>query len=157
MKISAVSPAKNYTHFNNSFPKSKMSKNSTYTYDFIDEKKLIKTTGTLAFATITAAAFLVMKRNNTTPMKEAAKVVKNINKAIKEFNDPPIDKILKGKRDAEAVKKYNQYMAQKKLDSLNKRLLDGEFSNKPQRVFDALKRNEIKLAHKTGNASNFIR
>ena len=155
MKISAVRPAINYAHFNAS-RKNKVSNQQTQTYDFIDSKKLALVSGTLALATITATGFHIMKKNNTTISKEVLKLVNKAKQAIQDFNDPPIEKILKGKRDAEAVTKYHQYRAQKKLDSLNRRLLNGEFSNKPQRVFDALKQNERKLANRTGNASNFI-
>ena len=154
MRISATMPAKNYTHFN-SFKKSNQQNTKSQTYVHMDSKKLAMVSGTLALATITATAIHIMKKNKTTPLKEAKKIITNLKETIKDFNDPPIEKLLKGKRDAAAVEKYNQYVAQKKLDSLNRRLLDGEFSNKPQRVFDALRRNEIKLANKTGNASNF--
>lgn len=150
MKISAISSAQNYAHLN-SFKKSKQQKEASYTYDFIDSKKLALTTSLLALATITTTNLHIMKKNNTTPMKEATKLARNIKKAVQEFNDPPIEKILKGKRDAEATRKYNQYMAQNKLDSLNQRLLNGEFSNKPQRVFNALRENEMKLMRKAGN------
>ena len=77
MKISAINPAQNYTRFN-SFKRDNNSNQKTQTFVFMDSKKLALVSGTLALATITATAAHIMKKNHTTPAKEAQKFIANI-------------------------------------------------------------------------------
>lgn len=108
----------------------------------------ILATGLVALGILGAATVLncVAKKNN---MSAPQFIKHSFNKAKAYLSDKPepdfLNVLIKNKRDANAVKSYKGYRAKKKMESLHKRLLSGEFDGKSKEVFNRLRRNEIKL------------
>lgn len=152
MRINAINPACKTPHFKAPGNLEKTAEESR-SYDLIDKKKLLAASSAVAAIGIAAIAIYAARTSGFKPSDAIKKLKTKLNKKP---DIDPVEKILKGKRDAEALNKYKKYRAQQKIDSLNRRLSNGEFNNKPQRVFTALRKNEIKLARITGNVSNYI-
>ncbi len=108
-----------------------------------DEENIIRL-GLAGLAIIGAAAIgkSALKYKGLTP----AKLIKDTgSKVYKKFSKkPPVDpmiKALRGKRDANALKLYRVLQAEKKIDSLNKKVLSGFFKGKSSEVFNHLGKN----------------
>ena len=143
MRISSVNSIKNSNHFC-----AKKTNNEKPVSNPLSQKEKLLKSGLEGLAIIGAAAvgYSILKKQGKNP----AKIVKNSFDNVKRFlsdkqqSDPIIQK-LNGKRDAEAVKLYKGHAAVKKMNSLHNKLLSGYFDGKPKSVFDALRKNEVKL------------
>lgn len=138
MKISPVTNTTNRSHFKATVQEN----NKTVT---VPEQKQntdrgIVILGTLGVAAIGLYALRHRGIRNVNDLKASTRNFKNnINK-----------KIASNKRGPEALRRYQYQENQRKLESLHKRLFDGEFSDKTPEAMKKIIRNEIKLAHATG-------
>jgi hypothetical protein len=114
-----------------------------------DEQKI--KTGLVALGVIGAATvtYAVLKHNNLNPLKQVQNFV---NKFTLSSKEDEVNMILKGKRDEEAYKKYKAYIAEQKIDSLNKKLLNGQFSKTSDDAILHITRNAAKLRKEAGVA-----
>lgn len=92
MKVTAISCAKNYTHFTSS-RKSKQTKKVENTRDYVDSKKIALASCMMSLAALGTTAIYTMYTNNVNPFKEASNLAQNVVKSIKEFKMPSIQKI----------------------------------------------------------------
>lgn len=92
MKVTAISCAKNYTHFTSS-RKSKQTKKVENTRDYVDSRKIALASGVMSLAAIGITALCTMYTKNVNPIKEASNLAQNVVKSVKEFKIPSIPKI----------------------------------------------------------------
>lgn len=143
MRISAINTVQNQVKFGTQ--KANDEKSATNPI-YKNEKLLQAGLKGLAVVGIATVGYAVLKKQGKSPVK----LVKNSFKKAKDFlsekpQPDPITQKLGGRRDAEAVKLYKGYVAVEKMNSLHNKLLSGYFDGKPQAVFDALRKNEMKL------------
>ncbi len=127
-----------------------------YYPNYKEERKKIFL-GLAGLAVIGAAAVITCaaKDNNTTALKYMQnKATSFVLKLSNKEQIDPVTKLLEGKRDAEALKKYQAYIAQKKIDSLQKKFLDGSFNNRSSEVYNHLISNKHKLQKIINSALN---
>ncbi len=143
MKISAIEPSKN----NQIFRANKNNSEPCIIESIYQNEKLLKK-GLAGLAIIGAAAisYSLIKHSGKNPVQ----IIKNNVNKVKDFlaekpKPDPIMQKIGDKRDAEAVKLYKSLVAKKKMDSLHNKLLSGYFDEKPKTVFEALRKNEVKL------------
>ena len=144
MKISAIQPIKN----NQIFRANKNRNSEPCIIDSIYQNEKTIKKGLVGLAVIGAAAvgFNLIRHSGKNPVQ----IIKNNVNKVKDFlaekpKPDPIMQKIGDKRDAEAVKLYKSLIAKKKMDSLHKKLLSGYFDEKPKTVFEALRKNEVKL------------
>ena len=144
MKINTIQPIKNNQIFRAN--KNKNSEPCIIDSIYQNEKTIKK--GLVGLAVIGAAAvgFNLIRHSGKNPVQ----IIKNNVNKVKDFlaekpKPDPIMQKIGDKRDAEAVKLYKSLVAKKKMDSLHNKLLSGYFDEKPKTVFEALRKNEVKL------------
>ena len=144
MKISAIQPIKNNQIFRAN--KNKNSEPCIIDSIYQNEKAIKK--GLVGLAVIGAAAvgFNLIKHSGKNPVQ----IIKNNANKVKDFlsekpKPDPIIQRIGDKRDAEAVRLYKALIAEKKMNSLHKKLLAGHFDGKSKDVFESLRKNEVKL------------
>lgn len=92
---------------------------------------------------VAAIAIHTIKNNNTKEIHALKTKTKQATTNIsRKFSSP--------KRGPEARRRYLYEQNQHKLESLHKRLFNGEFDGKSPEVMEKIIRNEINLAHATG-------
>ena len=129
MKILPVNSISN-TYFKNSNVKSVKTTNP-YTQD----KKRNKLVPALAALACAGIALIYLNKKLTTAALEE-----------------PIYKILNGGRDIQAVEKYKQYIAQKKLNSLQNILVNCGIKINNPHVYEHIKNNQRKLMQMASTA-----
>lgn len=103
---------------------------------------------------LTVASMAIIKKSGKTPIK-FLKRQKNLllNKLQKSHHkQDPVVKMLKGRRDASAVKDYQIYMAKKKIASLDKKVLNNQINMTPE-AHKHIVKNKIALERITGNVT----
>lgn len=133
--------ARNFGNIN----KSNTTLNTSVDYTKENQKLLLS----LAALSAAGAAFItsfIAKDNNTTALNLIKETTNDIYSSVSNKPKPDeLSKLLNGKRNADAINKYKVYIAQKKLDSLQRKILNGEFNNKPKEVYSNLIKNKNKL------------
>lgn len=138
MKISPVLNINNRSHFKATIqPQSETIKNNKDT-----NKRDLALLALSAFG-IAAIAIHTIKNNDSRTAHELKARAKKITTNFNKKNYTP-------KRAAEARRRYIYEQNQRKLESLHKRLFNGEFDGKSPEAMEKIIRNEIKLAHATG-------
>ncbi len=99
--------------------------------------------GLLGLAIIGASAVTtaILKKNNISPAEILKKSFEKITKNMNKSKQDPILRVLDGKRDAEAVKIYQKYRSQAKINSFAAKFLAGEYDRKPQDVLSHMSKN----------------
>ncbi|MCD7780912.1 MAG: hypothetical protein LUH05_09615 [Candidatus Gastranaerophilales bacterium] len=138
MKVNSVSSSSAGTVFRSKNTELKKSKNNVKSNDNSDKLKA-GLAGLAILGTVLVCNAVVKKNNNNEG------IFKIIEKKLTSEKPDPIMQKIGDKRDAEAVKLYKSLKAQEKIDSLRKRVMNGEFNNKPSEIFQRLIENEQKL------------
>lgn len=122
MKVSAINNVSRCSHF-----KSAVQNTNTTTQPQNNNKKNLALAA-LAVLGIAAVGIAISKKN------------------INVSNILPKSK----RRDAKALERYRYDETTRKMASLNKRFLSGEFDQKPQKVMEQIQQNELMFEHKLG-------
>lgn len=138
MKINAINSVNKSSHFKSQHNTSVISP----TEKLSDGKKQL-----LGLAALSAAgiACICIAGNKN--------VLKNIKSFVEKKNRITTNSSLKAigkKRGPEALRRYNYEEATRKMESLHRRLLNGEFNNKSPEALEKIRRNEIRFAKATG-------
>ncbi len=129
MKILPINSINN-TYFKNSNVKSVKATNP-----YKQDKKRNKLVPALAALACAGIALIYINKKITTSALEE-----------------PIYKILNGQRDLTAVEKYKQYIAQKKLNSLQNKLVNCKIKINNPHVYERIKNNQRKLVQMASTA-----
>jgi hypothetical protein len=129
-----------------SFGQRKASRRNDAPVYYVQNENVLKF-GLLGLAIIGAAAVstAILKKNNISPKDLIKKSVEGISKHMAANKQDPIIRVLDGKRDANAVRMYQKYTSQAKINSFAAKFLAGEFENKPQDVLSHMRNNIDKL------------
>ncbi|HIS88225.1 TPA: hypothetical protein IAA87_02200 [Candidatus Avigastranaerophilus faecigallinarum] len=145
MKISAINTVQKNGNFIQS--KKQNDKEPCIIDSIYQNEKLLKA-GLTGLAIIGSAAigFNILKSQGKDPIKIVKNTYSKIHNFLSEKPKPdPIIQRIGDKRDAEAVRLYKALIAEKKMNSLHKKLLAGHFDGKSKDVFESLRKNEVKL------------
>ncbi|MBQ3641399.1 hypothetical protein II906_05705 [bacterium] len=112
--------------------------------------------GILSFslASIGMASIYLAKKYNKTPLfvlkEQSAKLQGKL--ALNKPKVNPVIKVIGEKRDAEAVKLYQGYLAKKKIASLNYQVTKGDLMKKPTPVINQIISNKKELTSILSNS-----
>ncbi|MBE7705382.1 MAG: hypothetical protein E7Z90_06190 [Cyanobacteria bacterium SIG29] len=137
MKVGAINNVKAFTPF-----KSSNKTSIPFSKEDKKDKMILALTG-LAALGIAAVGINVLRENGIKSIKD---IKKSSQKIVRNFNN----RYLSRQRGKEALERYHFEEANRKLNSLHKRVLNGEFKDKSPAAMKQIRRNEIKLAQATG-------
>lgn len=138
MKVGSINNVKAFIPFKSSNKTTVPSSKKEHKKD----KMILALTG-LAALGIAAVGINVIRENG---IKSIEDLKKTSQKLVNNLNNRNQSK----QRGKEALERYNFEQANKKLNSLHKRVLNGEFKDKSHAAMKHIRRNEIKLAQATG-------